>query len=158
MAKIAIASANIKAVIIDSRILGDAVGFLATALTAAYPTTAITAAGPNVLKNKTNAIVKVDIIYASIIANLLFTTVTILLLIQIVSILILKIAFFAITFAAVYPATAMTVARSSVLKNRTQAIVKVDIINMLQLSVNTVNSLPFMEASPFLIRIVCLVA
>jgi hypothetical protein len=50
IAKIAIPSANKKAVIMDIRILVAAEGFLDTAFTAAYPTNPITAAGPKVLK------------------------------------------------------------------------------------------------------------
>ena len=46
----AIASAKIKAVIIDIKILAEAEGFLPTAFTAAKPTMAITAAGPKVAK------------------------------------------------------------------------------------------------------------
>lgn len=48
---IAIASAKINAVIIASKIRGEAEGLRPTALTAAKPTTPITAAGPKVAKN-----------------------------------------------------------------------------------------------------------
>ena len=45
------ASAKIKAVIMASKILGAALGFLPTDITAAYPTAALTAEGPIVAIN-----------------------------------------------------------------------------------------------------------
>jgi hypothetical protein len=57
----AIASAKIKARIIEIKILGAAEGFLPNALTAAYPTTAITADGPAVAISIIIAAVKVPI-------------------------------------------------------------------------------------------------
>ena len=61
-AKIAIASEKIKDRIITTNIFELAEGFLATDLTAIYPTTAIIAAGPAVLKNITIDIASVDIL------------------------------------------------------------------------------------------------
>lgn len=57
----AIASAKIKAVIMDIKILAAAEGFLPTAFTAAKPTMAITAAGPRVAKTIIKTIVTLRI-------------------------------------------------------------------------------------------------
>lgn len=56
-------SANIRAIIIESKILGAADGFLPRARIEAYPIDAITADGPKIVTNITNIIIKSRITY-----------------------------------------------------------------------------------------------
>jgi len=56
-------SANIRAIIIESKILGAADGFLPRARIEAYPIEAITADGPKIVTNITNIIIKSRITY-----------------------------------------------------------------------------------------------